>query len=116
MSFTTDQIDGMVKDAELLKQFGRNVPDAILLDVVLHVKALASEVHRQEMLLIRKSEALAIFASPRQWLKSSTLYSGYWNFLWNGDNDCRDPMAFARRESDAEDAYDTGFPIQRCDP
>lgn len=52
-----------------------------------------------KLLLIRKSEALAVFADPNMWQPSRVGAGMYW--LWLGENE---PVAFAKREAEATEA------------
>ncbi len=61
-----------------------------------------AEIDRLRLLLIRKSEALAIVASPSMW--DRYLVHTKLCFEWLGTDDFWDPMAFAKRESEATDA------------
>ncbi len=65
----------------------------------------ANEIRRLRLLCIRKSEALAIVASPSMWERRWTddIRSGK-TFVWNGAAEFADPIAFAKRESEATDA------------
>lgn len=65
---------------------------------------LEGQLQALQLLLIRKSEALAVFADQRAW---KLWTEGDMEFVrWNGADECRDPMAFAARERDATEGDD----------
>lgn len=63
------------------------------------VAELISRLAEAKLLLIRKSEALAVFASPAMWEHEDV-------YEWLGDAEYRDPMAFAKREAEATEPDD----------
>lgn len=58
---------------------------------------LAVDNRRLNLLLARKNEALSVFADPAMWSYQRVTDCR----MWNGDHEYRDPVGFARRESDA---------------
>ncbi len=72
----------------------------------------AAEIERLRLLLIRKSEALAIVASPSMWRvytakaahQSRKGHGDVKTIIWKGAAEFADPMAWAKRESEATDA------------
>lgn len=62
---------------------------------------LAAKVVDLELLLMRKSNALDVFASPPLWDQPRT-----GEYVWQGDNVYLNPMAFAAKERDADEPTD----------
>lgn len=94
-------LDEMVADACRVERTAPEVSPVA--DVCTHVKALAAEVERLQMLLIRKSEALSVFASPAMWILPPALLGAH---VWNGTNEHGNPTAFAALEAAATEACD----------
>lgn len=72
-----------------------------------HCERAAAEIRRLRLLLIRKSEALAIVASPSMWSvhvtqKNKTAPKNRLR-IWQGTAEFADPMAWAKREAEAEE-------------
>ncbi len=66
-------------------------------------RVAAAQIRRLRLLCIRKSEALAIVASPSMW-HVLTHWDDVKGFHWNGESGFADPMAWAKMESEATDA------------
>lgn len=98
-------------------------------DVCLHVKALAAEVEylhtelsavedenqRLKMLLVRKNEALGVFADRNFWARVEATppepnAPAAWQ--WMGAADYANPIRFADKEMKADEPMDTEYPVR----
>ncbi len=88
-----------------------SLPDPILLTSMSEMEAgekeaasATDELARLNLLLIRKNEALAVFATERMW----TWHAYPSHYGWNGAADFKHPWTFARREAEATEPCDVG--------
>lgn len=84
--------------------FARAMMESVADEIREFLKQRDAELDRLRLLLIRKNEALSVFASPVMWITATAFGP---RMEWNGDNEYRNPMAFARREAEATEPCDT---------
>ena len=105
----TEQV--MLTDAQRLVDDFPTIGVSDAVECGFHIKALLDRVRQLEsalkgrdLLLIRKSEALAIVASPRMWTRY--IIGDDRRHAWCGIGTFEDPMAWAKREAEATEACD----------
>lgn len=72
-------------------------------------EAAIAEIERLKSLLVRKTEALDVFASQCMWVRyrRTTEDTVECNVIeWNGADRCANPMTFAAAERDADEPCD----------
>ncbi len=87
--------------------WGRDNLEKLAAELTAETIRLRGELRNAENLLIRKSEALFIFADRAMWRQKFVL-PGVFEWIWNGAAEWADPCTAADREAKATEACDRG--------